>query len=221
MKTWSQWRSGSPFCGPTTLRLVCLELVIFAVCSARPPPPKKTPPLHMSSDASILVSMETHFYQYFIGAKWPCAASRLFVSKWFLLEIKRSKANGGPAGSSSVILNKHVWKIPKCGLIWKLIMLLVCGALFLSGRNRVCKAAAELFHRIFGQPSVPDPFLARHIWTAGRSFRLVMSGGKPRLRLFFNVAIFCFLWFLPARAVSVWGFPPEYLCRLCLPNVHR
>lgn len=36
-----------------------------------------------------------------------------FVWKCFLLEIKRRKANWGPAGFIAGILNKHMWKIQK------------------------------------------------------------------------------------------------------------
>lgn len=57
---------------------LCVSLLSLcpAVCSAR-----TKMPLYVSLDASILVSMETHFYQYFIGAKWPCAASRVFFCR--------------------------------------------------------------------------------------------------------------------------------------------
>lgn len=76
-------------------------------------------------------------------------ASRCFVWKCFLLEIKCLKANCGPAGFIAGILNKHMCKIPKRGTVTHHLKtdVFLCflrdnntrKAAVLSGRNRVWK----------------------------------------------------------------------------------
>lgn len=141
-----------------------------------------------------------------------CCFALLLCVSVFIWQIKRSKANRGPAGSVATILNEHIWgNTDVCD----------CSAWFLFPvANRGWTAFTQPFMCHLTKKSRPDPVNTTSR-TAGCLATRVIRHEKPRRRSFLCPHILLPA-AAPARAVIRSGDSPvEYLRCLCLPNVHR
>lgn len=147
-----------------------------------------------------------------------CCFAPLLCASVFFWQIKRSKANQGPAGSVAAILNEHIWgNTDVCD----------CSAWFFSrlpyisrheqGVNRVhpaplCVTSPKRVALTPWTQEVGRRVVSPHEWSAMK---------KTRLRSFLCPHILLPA-AAPARAVICSGDSPvEYLRCLSLPNVHR
>lgn len=135
-----------------------------------------------------------------------CCFAPLLCASVFFWQIKRSKANRGPAGSVAAILNEHIWG--------NTVFFYFPAQIGCEPRppSPLCVTSPK---RVAPNPVNTTSRTAGHIATR------VIRHEKPRLCLFLCPHILLPA-AAPARAVIRSGDSPvEYLHCLCLPNVHR